>query len=123
MIRRPPRSTLFPYTTLFRSGENAARFAFVMTTTNPYYKHQKKIVDKMLDITNKNYPGLVRGNAIFSYKRGINYYYSQNKNRHAILIEMGTNFNTIDEAKTTCKYLGRVMAEYLKTKNERSEER
>src|SRR2546430_11446025 len=24
MIRRPPRSTLFPYTTLFRSGEQAA---------------------------------------------------------------------------------------------------
>src|SRR3712207_8294579 len=24
MIRRPPRSTLFPYTTLFRSTENAA---------------------------------------------------------------------------------------------------
>src|SRR2546427_6143584 len=26
MIRRPPRSTLFPYTTLFRSVEPAARF-------------------------------------------------------------------------------------------------
>src|SRR2546422_8314398 len=26
MIRRPPRSTLFPYTTLFRSGRFAARF-------------------------------------------------------------------------------------------------
>src|SRR5256885_9863489 len=25
MIRRPPRSTLFPYTTLFRSGEDAHR--------------------------------------------------------------------------------------------------
>src|SRR5258707_2782610 len=25
MIRRPPRSTLFPYTTLFRSGDNARR--------------------------------------------------------------------------------------------------
>src|SRR5256885_4546214 len=25
MIRRPPRSTLFPYTTLFRSGNNARR--------------------------------------------------------------------------------------------------
>src|SRR3712207_8584205 len=25
MIRRPPRSTLFPYTTLFRSGSQAAR--------------------------------------------------------------------------------------------------
>src|SRR2546430_6842896 len=33
MIRRPPRSTLFPYTTLFRSGEeplmHARRFALL----------------------------------------------------------------------------------------------
>src|SRR2546428_3921103 len=28
MIRRPPRSTLFPYTTLFRSAENLPRFAW-----------------------------------------------------------------------------------------------
>src|SRR5256885_10152498 len=27
MIRRPPRSTLFPYTTLFRSARNAPRCA------------------------------------------------------------------------------------------------
>src|SRR3712207_8230887 len=27
MIRRPPRSTLFPYTTLFRSSETAIQFA------------------------------------------------------------------------------------------------
>src|SRR5436309_8340485 len=27
MIRRPPRSTLFPYTTLFRSTRGASRFA------------------------------------------------------------------------------------------------
>src|SRR3712207_7227138 len=29
MIRRPPRSTLFPYTTLFRSSRNAPPAAFV----------------------------------------------------------------------------------------------
>src|SRR3712207_7356870 len=29
MIRRPPRSTLFPYTTLFRSRSRAARGAFL----------------------------------------------------------------------------------------------
>src|ERR1035441_3037255 len=32
MIRRPPRSTLFPYTTLFRSvegGEHIGRYSFV----------------------------------------------------------------------------------------------
>src|SRR2546422_7367311 len=31
MIRRPPRSTLFPYTTLFRSP----RFAYLKDTTSP----------------------------------------------------------------------------------------
>src|SRR3712207_9232329 len=30
MIRRPPRSTLFPYTTLFRSGRQAVVRAFVV---------------------------------------------------------------------------------------------
>src|SRR5258708_27302517 len=29
MIRRPPRSTLFPYTTLFRSGADANLVAFL----------------------------------------------------------------------------------------------
>src|SRR3712207_7106639 len=42
MIRRPPRSTLFPYTTLFRSvrGEGLARVAFgrdgLLLRVNPF---------------------------------------------------------------------------------------
>src|SRR3712207_8508002 len=40
MIRRPPRSTLFPYTTLFRSRENhesmRPAFAKVMADLAPY---------------------------------------------------------------------------------------
>src|SRR3712207_7520042 len=38
MIRRPPRSTLFPYTTLFRSmwaGENAALIAALVLALTP----------------------------------------------------------------------------------------
>src|SRR3712207_7714698 len=34
MIRRPPRSTLFPYTTLFRSLR-AARKGYVLSVTEP----------------------------------------------------------------------------------------
>src|SRR3712207_7230301 len=34
MIRRPPRSTLFPYTTLFRSEQNAA----VVVDAERYYR-------------------------------------------------------------------------------------
>src|SRR5436853_5296350 len=37
MIRRPPRSTLFPYTTLFRShADGAPDNAFIMNTGFPY---------------------------------------------------------------------------------------
>src|SRR2546429_5888717 len=36
MIRRPPRSTLFPYTTLFRSGLYAYDGAHVIRTTAPF---------------------------------------------------------------------------------------
>src|SRR3712207_7001420 len=41
MIRRPPRSTLFPYTTLFRSGDDDHKWwgpAEVMPMARPAYK-------------------------------------------------------------------------------------
>src|SRR3712207_8957689 len=34
MIRRPPRSTLFPYTTLFRSQSGKGGVAYIMKTEN-----------------------------------------------------------------------------------------
>src|SRR5256885_7009008 len=39
MIRRPPRSTLFPYTTLFRSTEEEATAADLATTHYWRYRH------------------------------------------------------------------------------------
>src|SRR2546430_12333249 len=38
MIRRPPRSTLFPYTTLFRSIQAILRHEDVSTTQRSYIK-------------------------------------------------------------------------------------
>src|SRR5262245_62713381 len=35
MIRPPPRSTLFPYTTLFRSRRNLVRAGLTLPTPNP----------------------------------------------------------------------------------------
>src|SRR2546430_8056804 len=35
MIRRPPRSTLFPYTTLFRSGQEARLRGAVLSHADP----------------------------------------------------------------------------------------
>src|SRR5690349_22447902 len=37
MIRRPPRSTLFPYTTLFRSGRLTKQNHMRVLTLTPFY--------------------------------------------------------------------------------------
>nr|WP_180548975.1 hypothetical protein [Staphylococcus haemolyticus] len=50
MIRRPPRSTVFPYTTLFRSEDKGEIFpSFTIPTEHPGFKqlqsaHQTVIV-------------------------------------------------------------------------------
>src|SRR5258708_18957439 len=52
MIRRPPRSTLFPYTTLFRSGDrdrpgvDAQRGLGVVVVVGPHRADQADIVDR-----------------------------------------------------------------------------
>src|SRR2546430_12759218 len=43
MIRRPPRSTLFPYTTLFRSGDDGLRLA---VGRGDNHRHGLHLVDR-----------------------------------------------------------------------------
>src|SRR2546429_2538359 len=45
MIRRPPRSTLFPYTTLFRSlgqkdSEHSLRYSLIIILTHKYFQEK-----------------------------------------------------------------------------------
>src|SRR5256886_13558799 len=47
MIRRPPRSTLFPYTTLFRSGRRSAP-AEQTNAENFYYQKQMQAKTPMV---------------------------------------------------------------------------
>src|SRR5256885_6689666 len=53
MIRRPPRSTLFPYTTLFRSPQEARQFG-----TND---HSPKNVLHVYDVTKREDKVLLEG--------------------------------------------------------------
>src|SRR5258708_20260053 len=51
MIRRPPRSTLFPYTTLFRSGEATLEGCFTVNSPagNGFVRHSIQARGKSLD--------------------------------------------------------------------------
>src|SRR2546428_8660151 len=45
MIRRPPRSTLFPYTTLFRSEHKELRLQGPLGAKRPQAERAKRLVD------------------------------------------------------------------------------
>lgn len=95
------------------NNEKIAKFAFVMTRKNPHFSENMKIVNGMVDIANKLYPGFYKG--IFCYNYGRKFY-NQDLSKHAVLMEVGSHINTIEEAKASGKYLARLIAEYLNGK-------
>src|SRR5574340_434165 len=86
MIRRPPRSTLFPYTTLFRSGNKAQQDALLphvengtvtligATTENPYFEVIKALISRsrVFQLRNLNHEetGLLIDRALSDPERG-----------------------------------------------------
>src|SRR5258707_11958062 len=48
MIRRPPRSTLFPYTTLFRSGHRRGHLRDVAHLAGEVRRHRVDVVGEVL---------------------------------------------------------------------------
>src|SRR2546430_13730952 len=48
MIRRPPRSTLFPYTTLFRSASDSMLVGEAHPTTRNLFPHLLEVVHALL---------------------------------------------------------------------------
>src|SRR5256885_6667502 len=90
MIRRPPRSTLFPYTTLFRSDfiasgqfrtgellidpQNLQRPGSILVFLEPLYKDRKS--------TRLNSSHLVISYAVFCLKKKKNIYYMSKSTQH-----------------------------------------
>lgn len=91
-----------------------------MTKKNPNYENQFKLVEKIRGISNKLYPGdksspsLNKGTFYYNYGRK---YYNQDASGNAILMELGSHINTMDEAKASGKYIARILAEYINGKN------
>ena len=52
MIRRPPRSTLFPYTTLFRSALQGPADGPEIDTSGPVFSYQKvmQVGDELVEV-------------------------------------------------------------------------
>ena len=101
------------------NGEKVARFMFVISKDRSNYSKNKPLVDRMIATANKLYPGAMRqtnwGDYIWWYNHG-SYHFNQDLSDNVVLIEMGTEMNTLDEAQNTAKIIGRLIAEELNGK-------
>lgn len=100
--------------TIKMNGEYAAKFMFVMARKNPHFQKNMQVVNTIEKISDKLCPGFCKGVLYRNY--GVSYY-NQGKSNHAILIEVGSDINTLDEAKNSGKYIARIIAEALNSKN------
>src|SRR2546422_4629164 len=68
MIRRPPRSTLFPYTTLFRSGVDPAAERILVVKSSVHYRAAfEPLAHAIIEV---DAPGLSSSNlARFTFKQ------------------------------------------------------
>lgn len=99
--------------------QKVARFMFVISKDRNNYGNNKPLVDRMIATANKLYPGAMRqtptNDYIWWYNHG-SYHFNQDLRDNVILIEMGTENNTLDEAKNTAKIVARLIAEELNRK-------
>lgn len=102
----PDKSAL----TMKINGESVAKFMFVMARKNPHYNKNIALVNSVISTANKDFPGLCTG--IYYYDYGTNFF-NQAKSNNAFLLEVGSDVNSIDEAKATGKYIARILAEVL----------
>lgn len=92
------------------NGEKVSRIMFVNTKNSKYYEHNAEVVNSMREISNRLFPGFLRG--IHTYNRGKNSF-NQNKSPNSLLIEVGSQQSTIQEAKASAKYIARILAEQI----------
>jgi stage II sporulation protein P len=104
------------------NNASLAKYEFVIGAGNKTKDKNIAVSKKLVSISQTYFPGLVRpGNTgttedfgLYIHRTGTKF--NQHKSPNAVLIELGSETNTIDEAKTTAIYLARVIAEYINAK-------
>ncbi len=94
------------------NGESIAKLMFVLDLSHDGVNETKKVMDDILQVSNKLFPELWRSKPILTYDEGIDYF-NQDLTKNNILIEVGSNVNSFEEAQGSMKYLSRVIAEYI----------
>lgn len=99
-------------TTTKINNESLAKIMFVVAKTSPHLKTNQQTVTKLESLSDKLFPGFCRDVTVYK-KAG---HYNQDKAPNTVLIEVGSEKNTLEEAQNSAKYIARIIAEYINSK-------
>lgn len=99
------------------NGESVAKVMFVTTKNSKYYNDAENLANRFITRANELFPDILRRQKTYKYNRGKNAF-NQQYNKNSMLIEVGAEVNTAEEAQGTAKYIARLIAEELNGKDE-----
>ena len=93
-------------------GKKYARVMFVVGLENKTFEPNLSLANKLNDMIKEISPKLTRG-VLEKQGKGVNGVYNQDFNQNTILIEVGGQYNYIEEVNNTLKIIAKVIYEYL----------
>jgi len=108
-------SAIYEKTTCEINGKNYAKIMFVIGLEHENYEINKTFANKLNEKLKAIDPCLSRG-ILEKSGPGVDGKYNQDFNGNTLLLEIGGQYNQIDEANNTLKILADILYEYIKGK-------
>ena len=106
-------SSIYDKTTTEINGEKYARVLFVVGLDHNNYEPNLELAQKLRAKIDAFNPNLCRGIMKKSGK-GVNGIYNQDFNKNVMLIEVGGQYNSINEVNNTLKVLAKILTDFIK---------
>lgn len=106
-------SSDYSKTTVDINGEKYAKLLFVVGLDNENYTGNLKLAENLKEKLKLEEPTLVRG-VLKKSGKGVNGIYNQDFNSNTMLIEVGGQYNNINEVNNTLKVFAKVLSKYIK---------
>lgn len=94
------------------NSKDYAKILFVLGLDNPNYLKNKKVIEKMNDYLDKNYPGLSKG-ILEKGGKGVNGVYNQDLGENILLIEIGGIENNKEEINNSTEIIALMLYNLL----------
>jgi len=99
-----------PKRTITVQGQKVSRVLVIIGKKNPNWEKNEALAKELMVLAEKKYPGLFMPNIIYAADAR----YNQHLSDGALLLEFGSQLNTLGESNRAAEAVAEILAEYLK---------